>query len=55
MRVNLNNCPTLHKRAPPSRRFRPYEEDGVVEIEGELKARLRLANGKANKGVSIAG
>ena len=40
---------------PPSRRFRPDEDDGVVEVEGELIAFLRLASGKANKGVRIAG
>ena len=39
----------------PSRRFCPYEEDGIVEIEGEITALIRLASEKANKGVRIAG
>ena len=35
----------------PSRRIRSDEEDGTVEIRGELIALLRLANGKAYKRV----
>jgi len=39
----------------PDRRFHPDEEDGVVEIEGEFLALLRLASGEANKQVRTAG
>ena len=33
---------------PPSRRFRPDEEDGAAEVKGELLAVLRLSSEKAN-------
>ena len=36
-----------------SRRFRPDEEDSIVEIKGELIALLRLVNEKANPSVHL--
>jgi len=32
---------------PPSRRFRPYEEDGVVEVKVEFKGFLLLYSYRA--------
>ena len=51
----LKSCPWNLLLPSPSRRFRPDKEDGAVKIDVELAALLRLASGKANKGVRIAG